>query len=365
MNRRAFLSLTSSLALAACARGATGVSINQVNAAGATVVPILVVSSRNVKPDGTLGAARGDSLAYGRFDVSVPPYREVGSVPRSAFAANPRKDFSTISNEIFPSEATFRSQLKAQLLSRPGGRRNVVMFVHGYYTSYEHGLFRFAQFYSDVGLDDVPVHYSWPSAHKLLRYGYDRDSMLFARDGLQSAIASVMAAGAEKVLLIGHSMGAMLIMEALREIAIGKEAATMDRIGGVILVSPDIDIDVFRSQVRRIGKVPQPFVVFSSQKDRVLKFAASEIYGHGRVGALPMSGALSDLNVTVIDVTQYSKGVFNHSTALTSPAFLKIIHSIPAFTRSFGTGPALGGDHPDAVIAVDDADHLRVGTVPF
>jgi len=366
MDRRSFgLALTSTLALSACAGTPRLVSLSDVNTAGGTVVPTLVVSSRNMKSDGSLGSGRGESLVFGRYDVSVPPDRRPGTLRLPSLRANPRRHFATLSNEIFANATLFQSQLKAQLLSRPAGRRTAVIFVHGYNTGYEDGLFRFAQFYTDVGLDDVPVHYSWPSAEKLLRYGYDRDSMLFARDGFKATIKAVLAAGAEKVLIIGHSMGSMLIMETLRDFAIARDTLTQRRIGGVILVSPDIDIDVFRGQVRRIGTLPQPFVVFSSKKDRVLEFAASEIYGNTRVGALQLDGSLSDLDVTVIDVTQYSDGILNHSTAITSPAFLKIIGNMKAFTGSFGEGmTAAMSDIPDAIMTVQDADTIRVGPMP-
>lgn len=367
MNRRTFgLSLTSALALSACSGGARMVSLEDVSSAGGSIVPVLVVSSRNLQEGGSLGSGRGETLAFGRYDVSVPPDRRAGSLRLASVRTNPRKHFATLNNEIFANETLFRSQLKAQLLSRPAGRRTAVVFVHGYNTGYEDGLFRFAQFYTDVGLDDVPVHYSWPSAEKLLRYGYDRDSMLYARDGFKATIRTVLAAGAERVLLIGHSMGSMLIMETLREFAIASDAETQRRIAGVILVSPDIDIDVFRGQVRRIGTLPQPFVVFSSKRDRVLDFAASEIYGNPRVGALKLDGALSDLDVTVIDVTEYSRGVLNHSTAITSPAFLKIIGNMKAFTGSFGEGLTTAmSDLPDSIMTVRDADTIQLGTVPY
>ena len=362
MDRRVFLTLGSSVALSACAGGARTVSLDDVNRAGGSIVPILVVSSRNANNDGSLGSKRGATLAFGRYDVSIPPNRKAGNVRFGAFRANPRKHFATVSNELFPSEATFQSQLKAQLLSRRAGKRSAIVFVHGYNTGYEDGLFRFAQFYSDIGLDDVPVHYSWPSAERVLRYGYDRDSMLYARDGFETTIRSVLAAGAERIVIVGHSMGTMLIMETLREIAIAGDTATRSRIGGVILVSPDIDIDVFRSQVRRIGTLPQPFVIFSSQRDRVLKFAANEIYGNTRVGALELGGELSDLDVNVVDVTEYSRGVLGHDTAITSPAFLKIIGNMRAFSQSFGSGVStLSDDLPSSFMAVQDADRIEVG----
>lgn len=350
--------------LAACS-GARMVSLDEVSRAGADIVPILVASTRNVTDDGVFGRDRGDGLSFGRFDVSVPPKRSAGEINLPGFRTNPRKHFATVSNEIFSGQVMFRSQIAAQLVGRPAGARNVVVFVHGYNTTYEDGLYRFAQFYTDLGLEDVPVHYSWPSGERLLRYGYDRDSMLFARDGFEKMLRDVVNAGAERVLIVGHSMGSMLIMETLRELAIARDERTQSRIGGVILVSPDIDLDVFRGQVERIGTLPQPFVIFSSQRDRVLSFAAKEIYGSKpRLGNLEMEGELSDLDVTVVDVTDFSSGILNHSTAITSPAFLKIVGNLEMFTTSFGEGPGVRGTgFPDAFIAVDDADHLRVG--PF
>lgn len=360
MQRRHFLITGSALALSACAGGARRVSLDEVNRAGGNIVPLLVVSSRSVNPDGSLGSQRGETLSFGRYDVSVPPQRTAGAVTFGIFHTNPRRDFATVGNELFTSEATFRSQLKAQLLSRRPGKRNAVIFVHGYNTGYEDGLFRFAQFYSDIGLDDVPVHYSWPSAEKLLGYGYDRDSMLYARDGFETTIRTVLAAGAERVVIIGHSMGTMLIMETLREIAIAGDSATRRRIGGVVLVSPDIDVDVFRAQARRIGKLPQPFVIFSSPRDRVLSFAAKEIYGNPRLGAMELDGSLSDLDVEVVDVSAYADGGLNHTTAITSPAFLKIIRNMRSFSQSFGGGAGAGAQ-PSSFMAVEDADHLEIG----
>lgn len=363
MNRRTFTTLLlTSTALAACA-GSNVVTLDEVNRVGSAIVPILVATSREVKADGSLGSGRSTSLSFGRFDVSVPPERKEGAVPTSRLT-NPRYHFATVNNEIFASETLFRSQIAAQLVGKPKGRRDAVIFVHGFNTGYEDGLFRFAQFYTDMGLTEVPVHYSWPSAQKLLRYGYDKDSMLYARDGFERMLRDVIQAGAERVLIVGHSMGTMLIMETLREIAIAKDTYISDRIGGVILVSPDIDIDVFRSQVKRIGTLPQPFVVFSSRKDRVLKFASAEIYGDNpRLGAMPTSGELADLRVNIIDVTEYSRGVLNHSTAIDSPAFIKIARNMRTFATSFGAGATAMSDMPDAFISVEDAYHFQMGGI--
>ncbi|NCA90355.1 MAG: alpha/beta hydrolase, partial [Gammaproteobacteria bacterium] len=64
-----------------------------------------------------------------------------------------------------------------------------------------------------------------------------------------------------------------IVMETLRDIALSGETETMARLSGVLLISPDIDVDMFREQARTIGPLPQPFVIFTSQKDKAGTFA--------------------------------------------------------------------------------------------
>ncbi len=364
MQRRQFLTTSlSPLALSACSGFVGNVSLDQVREVGGTLVPILVGTNRAVNSDRSLSSARGETLSFGRFDVAVPPDRKAGNMLLPSLALDPSRHFAVVNNQIFASDAMFRSTLASHLISRPKNKRNAVVFVHGYNTEYEKGLFRFAQFYTDLKMDEIPVHYSWPSGGKVLRYGYDRDSMLFARDGFQELLSNLLKSGVEKILIVAHSMGSMLVMESLREISIAGNKQLKNAINGVVLVSPDIDIDVFRSQVKKIGKLPQPFLVFSSKRDRVLQFASAEIYGHSqRLGALEMQGALKDLDVTLVDVTQYSNEMLGHSTAFTSPAFLKIASNMRTFSESFGArAGSIAENLPDSFMAVKDADTLQVG----
>ena len=65
----------------------------------------------------------------------------------------------------------------------------------------------------------------------------------------------------------------LITMETLRQVAMTKDE-TLSRITSVALVSPDLDVELFRSQVRQIGKLPQPFLIFTSQKDKALRLSA-------------------------------------------------------------------------------------------
>ena len=69
-----------------------------------------------------------------------------------------------------------------------------------------------AQMAHDLQLPGAVVHYSWPSAAEPLGYAHDRDSALFARDGLEQLMQEITAAGARRIIIVSHSMGSALTM---------------------------------------------------------------------------------------------------------------------------------------------------------
>ena len=65
--------------------------------------------------------------------------------------------------------------------------------------------------------------------------------------------------GAKRIDIIAHSMGNWVTMEALRQLAITGDRDLGGKLGDVVLASPDIDVDVFKKQMRRYGKPDKPF----------------------------------------------------------------------------------------------------------
>ena len=296
------------------------------------VTPVFVATTRNVK-DGAFDTGRSETVHFARYDISVPPQRELGEInwpPRGA-KPNPEKYFVTAKQVLFAGEPDFRSDL-AKSLAANGGE--AVIFVHGYNNNFSEGLYRVAQFSHDLKLPGTVVHYAWPSAATAMGYVYDRDSSLFARDGLESLIREVKGAGAKRILLVAHSMGASLTMEALRQAAIRGDKNTLAAIGGVILISPDIDVDVFRAQARVVGKLPQPFVIFGSDRDRFLKISAQLTGQAERLGSLSNVSKLADLEVTLLDVGQFSEGA-GHFTLGDSPALILLLDRIGDLEGAF------------------------------
>ncbi|MCK8463266.1 alpha/beta fold hydrolase [Aliiroseovarius sp. S1339] len=323
---------------------------------------IFVGTTREIDESGFPSGNRSRDLIYGRFDVSVPPDREPGSIawPRRQ-TIDPSKHFLLDNYSPIATQKDFRVALSRELRSRRSEERTAIVFVHGFNNNFSEGLYRFAQLSEDLALPFIPVHYSWPSAGHPLGYGYDRDSMLIARDGLEATIRTVADAGVDEILLVGHSMGALLTMETLRQMTIADGQRSLRKIGGVVLISPDIDIDVFRAQADRIGKLPQPFYIFSSTRDIALRLSAGLTGQTARLGNTTDVQKLAELDVTMVDISAFSDGDLGHNTALASSSFLRLLNSVPDLGAAYGKDPSSRvGLLPGTVLVVQNATRLII-----
>lgn len=317
------------LVLAACTPRAQIDRVDPVP--GAVLQPILVATTR--APDDTAGGEPGtrrdSALGFGRFTVAIPPAHQTGRLerPRGRRPADPALHFTLAAEERFDA-AGFRQALAQALDEQARPQREVVIFVHGFNTLFIEGVYRVAQLGNDLALPGVLAHYAWPSLGAPLGYAHDRDSVLFARDGLATMISETARAGAPRIVLIAHSMGTHLLMETLRQMSLD---GSLDRVrlGGVILLSPDIDVEVFRSQASRITRLPEPFLIVTSRRDRILQLSARLTGQPDRLGNLTDPTRLGDLPVTVLDITAFGSGE-GHFTVAESPALIQLLGRIGA-----------------------------------
>ena len=105
-----------------------------------------------------------------------------------------------------------------------------------------------------------------------------------------------------------------------------------------MLISPDLDVDVFRTEALRIGTLPQPFIIITSQKDRALALSARLTGQRQRLGNLADVTKVADLKVTLVDVGAFSEGV-GHFTAATSPALLQILGRMSDLNSAYAGDP--------------------------
>ncbi|MCC2113989.1 MAG: alpha/beta fold hydrolase, partial [Hyphomicrobiales bacterium] len=254
--RRSFGIVGLALLLAACAQarpeiGALIATHDPAPDAAVHTIHIATTRARN-EAEGTLfSGERGERTGFARIAVSVPGAHEPGKIewPRRA-PGDPAKHFVTRDGGVLADEAEFAAGLRAALAARPAGSRDVLVFVHGYNTLFAEGVYRFAQIVNDSGFTGVPVLFTWASRGRVVDYVYDRDSATAARDALERTLEVAAASGAERVHILAHSMGNWLTVETLRQARIAGNVDFGGRLGEVVLASPDIDVDVFKTQMR-------------------------------------------------------------------------------------------------------------------
>lgn len=334
------LCLVAVLALAGCApRGVITLMPQAAEVAATRTVFVGTTRAPEAGPDG-FGADRSRTTSFGRYAIAIPPDREPGGVtwPHPGRTPDPTRAFLTVAAEPFADAAAFRRALRGALAEKPAGHRDAMVYIHGYNNRYAEGIYRLAQLAHDFDLPGVAVHYAWPSAGKPLVYAYDRDSALYARDGLESLLAEITAARPDRIVLVAHSLGSAVTMETLRQLAIGRRRDVLSRIGGVVLISPDLDIDVFRAQARRIGELPQPFFIFTSRRDRALAVSALLAGESERLGSVSDVADLAEFEVTVLDVSAFSTGL-GHFALGDSPALIRLLSVLGDVSAAFNRDP--------------------------
>lgn len=354
--------LTACLALVACAAPVDLRFADEV-ASTATVHPVFVATTRaNHAETGLPGTARQEIVQFAQYDIAVPQGRATGTVPtaRGRAVIDTELHFAAASVQNFDTDSQFRNAMRNRLRS---GNHEAVVYVHGFNTTFGQGIYRVAQLSHDFNIPGVTVHYSWPTLASPFGYAYDRDSALFARDGLEALLLQLNAAGAHRIVLIAHSMGAQLLMETLRQMAIGGQRGTLNKIGGVVLISPDIDVQVFHSQAVRIGALPEPFVIFTSQKDRALQLSARLTGQQERLGTIRTADQIADLKVTLFETAAFSSGT-GHFNAATSPALIRILAQIGGVNDAFNLDQAgRPGLIPGTILTVQNATQIILSPI--
>lgn len=269
---------------------------------------------------------RADELGLASVQVSVPPTHVAGGLERpKSLPPDPRTEFAIIDPTVYQTDTAFVSSLNKELRLRPTSQRQMLLFVHGYNMTTSDAILQVGQFVEDSGFQGVPVLFTWASAGRLSRYVYDLNSALVARPLLIDAAEILSKSVATEYHVFAHSMGGFLTMEAIVDVAQKGEFNRTGRLKNVILASPDIDVDLFRSQMGQLDTSFDRFFVLLSKDDSALTASRRIAGGVPRVGAADAE-ELSTLGVTAIDLSQIEDSrTGSHSKFAGSPKVVKLI----------------------------------------
>ncbi len=272
-------------------------------------VQIFIASTRK----GESGAAAREQAAEARFalaTMSIPPGHRAGSIEGPLWGKPDRNNDIVLSDERDMDGDEFRAELASHVSGRIGVNRDILVFVHGFNTSFDEARSRAAQIVADTHFGGVAVLFTWPSRSELFGYVSDKDSATASRDALQALLHDLgQTPGVGKIQIIAHSMGGWLTMEALRASAIGGDRDLGGHLDNVVLASPDIDMTVFASQMARIR--PTKVTVFATPDDKALSLSSLIASSRQRVGAIDASkpedrAEIENLGANVVDITAYA-----------------------------------------------------------
>jgi esterase/lipase superfamily enzyme len=283
-------------------------------------------------------SVRAPELGLASVDGTVPPNHVTGVLERpTRLPPDPRTEFSIVNPVVYKNDASFIAEVNRELAKRPPGNRKILVFIHGFNNTASEAVLRLSQFVEDTGYKGVPVLFTWASAAKGTRYVYDLNSVLVARSKLKNIANILNETRAERFDIFAHSMGTFLTMEGLIK---QHEAGLLDkrtRIDHIILASPDIDIDLFETQVAELPpSILRKMYLLISKDDAALRLSRRIAGGVPRVGASD-AARVEQFGMTVIDLSEIddsSSG--SHSKFAGSPEVVQLIGKGLNTNRKFG-----------------------------
>jgi len=314
-----FAALSLVLACSSCTgRPSQGVLIPVADTpVGTSRVPVLVATTRerSTSDKGEMFSGdRGEAVSYAAITVSIPPdsAREIGQIQwPTSVPGDPHHDFVTVSADYIEKPA-FMASITADARQSKHGK--VLVFVHGFNNRFDDAVYRFAQIVHDSKTPATPILFTWPSRGemRLRAYYYDRESANYSRDALEELLDTLNRnPSVSEINILAHSMGNWVTLEALRSRYI-RPARVADKVKNVMLVAPDVDVDVFRTQISRMGSQRPRFALFVSQDDQALTLSKAMWGGKPRLGEVnpeeaPYRNELAQDNIEVFDLTGLKK----------------------------------------------------------
>ena len=296
---------------------------------GTVRIPILVATTRRgidaERPGFRFGTQDANELSWGLAQVSVPSYRvrAEGEIPRAGSESDPDAARVMFMNSLLPADSVRFLQRVRDDLARTRSR-DILVFVHGYNSSFEDAAVRAAQLAADMGFDGTVVLFSWPSAGALT--GYVRDQQTARNAGwhlLRLLRDQLPRANPDRIHVIAHSMGSEVLSKAL---SLVDPRDSLPRLGQVVFAAPDVDARIFSREILPVLRQRSLGVtLYASSEDEALR-ASRVLNGVLRLG---LGGdSLTVLNgMTTVDATRVRGDALGH-TLFGNPALLTDLHAV-------------------------------------
>ena len=314
-------------------------------------VPMLIATTRAAidaeRPGFRFGTRDADALSFGLAQVSVPSYRvrKQGDLPVAGSGANPDPTRVAFMTSLLPADSVRFVQRLADDLARTRSR-DVLVFIHGYNSSFEDGAVRAAQVVADMGFDGSVILFSWPSAGELT--GYIRDQQTARNTGwhlLRLLRELIPQAAPDRIHVLAHSMGSEVLSKAVSLI---DRADSLPQLAQVVFAAPDVDARIFGREILPMLRMHSRNVtLYASSEDDALR-ASRVLNGVWRLGLGGDSLTVLD-GMTTVDATRVRGDVLGH-TLFGNPALLSDLFALLTEGRSPAERRLLQVQRPDGML---------------
>src|SRR5215510_10660290 len=343
-NAHSAIAVAVAFMLVGCAtRPGPDVLVPVATAPGTKSSAIYVATSRkrDTPSQNVFTAEPANTLNFAKFTIAIPPSHQPGNIEWPEGAPDPRVSFATTDQAVLTTTEFRKAVALPPQSSRQARKNNVLIFVHGYNNNFQESLYRLAQIDADAGFNGIPVLFAWPSQGDVAGYGADKEAAAHSRDYLIELLTMVTSSSqVGEIMVVAHSMGCMVTAEALRELRTSRRDRVIARLGRVVLAAPDIDVDVFQSQVQAIGPLNPPLTVLVSKDDAALRLSSFIAGSRTRAGALDVENPrVRDValkaKVRIIDISQLQApdGGMRHDRLFSLAALYPQLERQPAAER--------------------------------
>jgi len=206
--------------------------------------------------------------------------------------------------------------------------KSLLIFVHGFNTSFRDAALRTAQMAHDLKFPGMAFFYSWPSASLIRAYWQDEEAARFSESVFERLLDDLSLLPVTDIYLVAHSMGNRIVGHALHNrIELGKDTK---RIRELLLAAPDISADLFNKIIAPKLATMQGTrtTVYASSSDVALR-VSKVVHGFRRLGETT-DGIFTFPGLETVDAsgaTSMAKA-YGHLYIMDSPSVLKDIETI-------------------------------------
>jgi len=250
-------------------------------------------------------------MHYGLTEVTIPASHCPGAIERKLFGSNIKTENSKYfygDNPIKTNKTDFRLEIESKL--QKATEKSVLIFIHGYNTSFIDAVFSAAQVSHDIKYQGVPIVFSWPSLERAPLYIADKNNAYWASKYLEDLIKIILSLDSSyKINIIAHSMGNEVLTRALCNI----EESHKTRFKNIVMCAPDLDKDIFREQiVHKIYNIGE-ITLYVSKNDHALN-TSKTLQGslYHRVGDSE-DETFTHENIVTIDASYIKTDFMHHS----------------------------------------------------